>query len=194
MCELRTLLEKREMASTTNFDPLKHRVRCYAHIINICATHIIASVSPTKSRGPHPSPLDSNDVLGSGDSSDDSDFGPEDEAQLSDDDNNDNDDNDDDKTLRKRWILGLKRDPLTRARKLIRFLRSSDQRREGLQTFIRDGNKHGWFTEEVNGERTEAPVPEAQLLRDVRTRWDSVYLMLRRLRELRPVSYLIDRT
>ncbi len=28
---------------------------------------------------------------------------------------------------------------------------------------------------------------ELQLLRDVRTRWDSIFLMLNRLREMRPV-------
>jgi hypothetical protein len=117
-----------------------------------------------------------------------------DESQLSnnsdDDDDNDDyddDDNDDNKISCKQWISGLKRDPLTCARKLIRFLQSSDQRREGLQTFIHDGNEHGWFTE-----FTEDPVPEVQLLRDVRTRWDSVFLMLHRLRQLRPVSYFIN--
>jgi hypothetical protein len=74
----------------------------------------------------------------------------------------------------------VKRDPVALGRNIVRLLRSSGQRRETFDQLIRDGNKSGWF---------ETKVPELQLLRDVKTRWDSVYLMLRRLRELRPVRY-----
>ena len=88
----------------------------------------------------------------------------------------------------KSWVAGIKRDPLKRARKLVRFLRSSDQRREGFRTFIQNGNVHGWFTMKDNdGKRVSVDVPQLQLLRDVKTRWDSVYMMLDRLRQLRPV-------
>ena len=45
MQELQSLLAKREMAIRLNFDHLKHRVQCYAHIINICSSHIISSMT-----------------------------------------------------------------------------------------------------------------------------------------------------
>jgi hypothetical protein len=45
---------------------------------------------------------------------------------------------------------------------------------------------------ENDGKRVVVQVPELQPLRDVKTRWDSVYLMLRRLRQLRPVSHFAD--
>jgi hypothetical protein len=61
------------------------------------------------------------------------------------------------------------------------MLRSSGQRRDSFEQLIRDGNNNGWFGETVE---------QLQLLRDVKTRWDSVYFMLRRLRELRLVRYL----
>lgn len=88
----------------------------------------------------------------------------------------------------KEWFAGIKRDPLRRARKVIRLLRSSDQRRDGFRDFIRDGNRRNWFFKKTDDDRTLVKVPEVQPLRDVKTRWDSVYLMLERLRQLRPVS------
>jgi hypothetical protein len=71
----------------------------------------------------------------------------------------------------------IKRDPVALGRNIVRVLRSSGQRRDAFDQLIRDGNEKGWFT-----------VEQLQLLRDVKTRWDSIYFMLRRLRELQPVS------
>ena len=45
-----------------------------------------------------------------------------------------------------RWFAGIEHNPLRRAQKLIQFLCSSDQCREGLRKFIEDGNRHEWFT------------------------------------------------
>jgi hypothetical protein len=47
MQELQSLLAKREIAITVNFNHLNHCVWFYAHIINICSSHIIASVTST---------------------------------------------------------------------------------------------------------------------------------------------------
>jgi hypothetical protein len=87
------------------------------------------------------------------------------------------------------WFEGIKRDPLNRARRIIHFLRSSDTRRTDFHQFIEDGNQQKWFyTRNEHGKSELTMVPQLQLLRDVKTRWDSVYLMLQRLRVLRPVS------
>ena len=45
MQELQSLLAKHEMAVGLNFDHLKHCIRCYTHIINICSSHIISSMT-----------------------------------------------------------------------------------------------------------------------------------------------------
>jgi len=48
MQALESLLEKREKATKPlDFDSLNHCIHCYAHIINICSSHIIASVTST---------------------------------------------------------------------------------------------------------------------------------------------------
>ena len=84
----------------------------------------------------------------------------------------------------------MERDPLKHARRVIRLLRSSDEHRIGFQKLIQDGNEGGLFTRKgSNGKRSPITVPVLQLLRDVKTRWDSVYLMLLHLRVLRPVSW-----
>jgi hypothetical protein len=194
MRELQSLLAKRETAIAINFDHLNQRIRCYAHIINICSSHIIASVT-TKSKSPdfeiptnsnYVTRDDSSDESGDSDVDLDHDF---DSPEL-----DDLYDEESDSKLRE-WSEGIKRDPLRRARRIIRLLRSSDQRREGFRRFIQDGNRRCWFTtKENNGKRVTVQVPELQPLRDVKTRWDSVYMMLQRLRQLRPVSRLADWT
>jgi len=42
MEELQYWLAEREINDMLKFDHLKHRVWCYAHIINICSSHIVA--------------------------------------------------------------------------------------------------------------------------------------------------------
>jgi hypothetical protein len=173
-----------------NFDPLNHRVRCYAHIVNICSSHIIASMTPTSTNYlAHlrvPSDLN-HTVHGVSDDESDDDDDPDhdlDEVELP---------SDVYKYLSgeeyKSWVSAIRRDPLRRARRLIHMLRASDERRRGLQQFIKDGNTRGWFTvDDGHGNNRTIEVPEHQLLRDVKTRWDSVFMMLQRLRHLRPVS------
>ena len=80
-------------------------------------------------------------------------------------------------------------DPIARGRNVVRVLRSSGQRRDKFDEVVVDGNAKGWF---VVGDEV-VMLPNLQLLCDVRTRWDSVYFMIRRLRQMRPVSlyYLV---
>lgn len=189
MRELESLLAKREAAVAFDFDNLNHRVRCYAHIINICSSHIISSVTSVSKRylAKLKVPIDANGMIRD-ESEDEPDDGDIDTDQDIDDLDLDSFYDDRGNSELKEWIAGLKRDPLRRARRLIRLLRSSDQRRENFRRFIQDGNERSWFSERTeSGKRQTIQVPELQLLRDVKTRWDSVYLMLRRLRTLRPV-------
>jgi hypothetical protein len=78
----------------------------------------------------------------------------------------------------------VKRDPIALGRVVVRTVRASGQRRLDFARVIQDGNRQKSF---FLGDRVEIVVPELQLLRDVKTRWDSIYFMIRRLRLLRPV-------
>ena len=78
--------------------------------------------------------------------------------------------------------------PVPKARAVVRVIRASGLRRDAFDEVISNGNEKGWFKQ---GQPPKVvTVPHLQLLRDVRTRWDSVYVMLRRLRMLRPVRPL----
>lgn len=74
-------------------------------------------------------------------------------------------------------------DIISHARTVVRVIRGSGMRRDAFDDVIKDGNSKGWFKE---GPKI-IQLRRLQLLRDVRTRWDSKYHMLNRLRELRPV-------
>jgi len=192
--------------ATINFDS-KNCVRCFVHIINICSAHIIASMTSntksssnpkSKSKSKAKFPAGSNHACcdNSVVSSDDSDSDYElDDSDL---------DwcyvnelapathyNDQGKFKPKQWSVGIiECDPLKHAQDLVWLFCSSGQHRDGFQIYIREGNEHSWFPPKINKDGTCSmdPLPQLQLLRDVKTRWDSVYMMLRHLQELRPVS------
>ena len=228
MRTLQSELQSPKCETKIRFDALNNRIRCYTHIINICSSHIIASVTSTTKRqlsnlevplgdDSDDRPDDDNSNDGSNDDSDDgsddddSNNGSDDNDfdNGSEDDDSDNELDDGDVNLDcvvaklelaegydikgnyklRRWLTGIQRDPLSHARKVVRLLRSSDQRREGFRDFIKGGNQSSLFigTDEDNN-RITIEVPELELLRDVKTRWDSVFLMLRCLWQLRPVS------
>ena len=191
MQELEFQLAKCETAVGSDFDHLKRRVRCYTHIINICSSHIISSMTSVAERylSDLEVPVDTDRTF----------------CAKDDDDSDDDDDIDADEDITElqldgcydahgdhdleEWFAGIKRDPLRRACRVIRLLRSSDQRKERFREFIQARNERNWFTvNDDNGKRVTVQVRELQLLRDVKTRWDSVYMMLERLRALRPVS------
>ncbi len=88
----------------------------------------------------------------------------------------------------KEWFAGIKYDPLRCAHRIFQLLCSLDQCREGFHSFIQDGNRQNWFFKKIDGNRTQVKLSEVQPLRDVKTRWDLVYLMLEYLRQLQPVS------
>jgi hypothetical protein len=81
----------------------------------------------------------------------------------------------------------VKRDPIALCRSTVRAIRASGARRDQFQKIIHDGNEARWFKSPQDSKET-IRVPEKQLLHDVKTRWDSVFKMIGRFRELRPVS------
>ena len=79
----------------------------------------------------------------------------------------------------------LNRVLVAHVRSVVRAIRGSGMRRDTFRDVIKNGNANKWF---MDSEGSKVIVlKELELLRDVRTRWDSVYQMLNRLRELQPV-------
>ena len=115
MQELKNLLAKREAAIAADFDPLNHRVRCYAHIINICSSHIVAAATPiSKSRS---SGLVLNGATSSGSENESEDDGVESDFDIEDVElpNCYSDKGNTRIKAGKAWLDNLKRDPLKRA-------------------------------------------------------------------------------
>ena len=68
---------------------------------------------------------------------------------------------------------------------------SLDQHKGLFHRTIIDRNKHWWFfLKSKKGIHKQVNLPVVQLLKDMKTWWDSVYLMLECLIMLQPVSYL----
>lgn len=91
------------------------------------------------------------------------------------------------------WKRAVRAKPVARLRAMIRALRASGKRREAFYEGIRSGNANSEFVDPEARERGECrvvQVPELALLRDVDTRWDSVYHMIARAHTLRPVMFL----
>jgi hypothetical protein len=173
-----------------NFDNLNNHVWCYAHIINICSSHIISLVTSVSKwyLSKLKVPIDSNSTIHN-ESNDELDDGNIDTDHDIDELDLDNFYDDCGNSKLKEWIAGIKCDPLRRARRIIHLLQSSDQCRKGFHRFIQDRNEQNWFSEKTDtGKWHMVQVPMLQLLRDVKTRWDSVYLILQYLRSLQPVS------
>src|SRR5260221_11790541 len=191
MQELQSLLAKREMAIRLNFDHLKHRVWCYTHIINICSSHIISSMTSVSewylsnlkvpADTDHMFCAEDNDDLDNGNIDLDAD---EDIAELRLDGCYDAHSDAD----LEEWFAGIKRNPLRHARRVICLLHSLDLCKQNFHEFIQSGNEQKWFTKlDDNGKHVMVQICKLQLLRDVKMRWNSVYMMLKCLRYLQLV-------
>jgi hypothetical protein len=193
MEELHSKLDKCGIASIVGFNPENNCVWCHAHTINICSSHIIASftTTPKSSLSGLKVPFN-NDFLTRNDSDSDNELDNQNEDKI--------DDQDFEVelparyscpgTLRfKTWVKGMKHDPLRCTCRVIRLLRSSDKHRTEFKAFIESGNTCNMFSrKDSNGQIALTTVQQLGLLRDMKTWWDSVYLVLLHLRELRPVS------
>lgn len=137
----------------------KHRCRCFPHIINIAVHTALKSVTNLV----EPEPLHS-DVAIAVDSSNGSDehdpieLEPERVSAYPSD-----------------WRRVLSRDVVAKVRKLVNACRKSPQRHESLRQYIRKGT-----------DARQWNIKPLQLLRDVDTRWSSVYLMIERYLYLHP--------
>ena len=92
--------------------------------------------------------------------------------------------NDDDNPEELTGTADTNEDPIACVRKIVMAIQSSGQRREAFLTWIKTGNTNGLFI--FQGKPVQ--IQPKQLLRDVRTRWDSTYEMITRCIEMRLVS------
>jgi hypothetical protein len=83
------------------------------------------------------------------------------------------------------YLEALRHDPVALGRSIVRVIRASGLRRHAFRESIKQANVEQWF-KDPSGEVITMPVVE--LLRDVDTRWDSVYFMINRLRYLQQVK------
>ena len=77
------------------------------------------------------------------------------------------------------YVEALRKDPAVRACDVVRIVRSSSLRRESFKTLIVDGNNREYWRDE---EQNVMELPVLELLREVKTHWDSRYSMAKRLR------------
>jgi hypothetical protein len=150
--------------SKVDFDATDRQIMCYAHVINLSSGRVVRAASRA--------------------------------ATVNKDDNDDDDDS---------WSEPLRpppympdqqsyddavaRDPIALGRSAVHIIRASGTRHAAFKAVIADGNQENWFIEGEPPNETIVQVKDQELLRDVCTRWDSVYHMLSRLRELRLVSF-----
>src|ERR1700761_3778376 len=159
-----TLLEHlgRELAARGNydFDAKNNFIRCFSHIINLCAQAVIKGMQKDDT-----APIYSDTETEDGTASDNSDAAPT-------------------QTIGRRTTR--KAGPILRARKTVGFIRKSGQRRDRLVSIIERGNAAKQWSQ-ISGDGTKVVIllKPVVLLPDVKTRWDSVFYMLRRLRYLR---------
>lgn len=79
----------------------------------------------------------------------------------------------------------IARDPISLARANVRFTRASSNRRLAFGNIIDQGNRDGDFG---TVKEPQHQIKNRQLLRDMEVRWDSTYMMVDRVLEMRPVS------
>lgn len=85
------------------------------------------------------------------------------------------------------YVEAVRGNPIGHGRTVVCNIRSSSQHCSNFQAAIISGNKHERF--DVNKRVVQLPV--VQLLRDVKTRWNSTYFMINRFRVLQQVSHLV---
>jgi hypothetical protein len=153
MRKIEEILEEREIP----FNAKDSRIMCFPHIINIIVQHVLAKMT-------------SAPILDS-DHDDDSDDTENDDLPA------------DQRGRTQTFEEAFSADPIGRCRRLVVKLRSSGQRRDDFNNWVKTGNEKNWF--KIKNKAVK--LPHKELLRDVPTRWDSTYQMIKRCIEMRPV-------
>ncbi len=191
MTELEVILAEKNV----KFDAREQRIRCYPHIINICVSHIV------KSLGKVDDEVVDDEVNDGGEEGSIDDTDEEDEegyiSDTDDEDEKDDEGGETDKAIISKyveedallnWFKAIKRDPVNIARKFIRTVRASTQKREQFQMTITLGNQTKAFKDD---DGSIVQVKDLELLRDIKHRWDSLFMMLEHMKELQPVSHCL---
>lgn len=147
------------------FNAKDSHVMCFPHIINIIVQHVLTKMTSA--------------VSDSGSDSDsESDSDPAMPArELA-----------DQRGRTQTFDSAFRADPIGLCRKLVVKLRSSGQIRDEFNSWVQTGNEKNRF--KIKGKAVK--LPHKEFLRDVPTRWDSCYQMIKRCIEMRPVcSYYL---
>jgi len=184
-----------------SFDPKECRIMCFPHIVNTCVQHTIKELNNgvdtniDDNAANEGSKHDHDDNKADDDEEGDNEGGDDEERNgevSSGENSNDKGGNvsgsgDDNSGEEDVAISNVPGDPLNKIRAIIRGIRASGQQQENFSNVILGGNQYGWWKD---GQGKVVTIKPKQLLRDVRTRWDSTYQMLVRAREFRLVSLL----
>ena len=141
------------------FHAKQNRIMCFPHTINIAVQHVLKKMTVI--------PDDEDDESLDEDPLPDSDFSSAEQRGRS-----------------QSFEEACAMDPIGKCRKIAVSIRASGQRRDEFENFIKNGNDKNWFK---NAKNVAIKIPIRQVKRNVVTRWDSTYQMIKRSIELRPV-------
>ena len=82
------------------------------------------------------------------------------------------------------YVEALQQDPVALDHNIVHLICASSLHHEAFDNTIITGNQMKWFTDE-DGNPTKLPI--LKLIRDVKSCWDSIYLMINHLCTLRQV-------
>lgn len=160
-----------QVKHNVTWDANEARISCFPHTLNLCTQRTIHALEKL--------PLGAASY-DQGDK--DSDNSNED-SKFSDENSDDND----------RLNRKLPTSAISKVRALVRGIRASDQRQTAFNDIILAGNTYGWWKADSDTPGQPGKIMQItpkQLILDVRTRWSSTYLMLRRALELRDVCVI----
>jgi hypothetical protein len=153
------MLQFLERREITSFNARDNRIMCFPHTINIAVQHVLDKMSLFKAPESNNN-NDAEDLTDAADRDEDCGFGQTFEDACAE-------------------------TPITCLHKIVRAICFSGQHRNAFMTWIETSNRSGLFGLENNN---PVHIQPKQLLQDVRTRWDSIYQMVKHCIKMRLVS------